>query len=150
LQAFLRLAILYYYFRKVSATGDGLEDLKKRLVEAKEELAMLKKVVAKNEEDLRVLGEHSAMMVCEAFDASKARDRVKAKLSKLSEEVEGLCAKNAKLREEHRIFQAKNVELQEDLGQLKEKHFEVLEQLKESQALVDWAVANKVVGEEKF
>jgi uncharacterized protein with GYD domain len=74
LQAFLRSAILYCYFRKVSATDDRLEDLKKRLAEAEEENAMLKKVAAKNEEDLRVLGEHSTMMECEASDASKARD----------------------------------------------------------------------------
>jgi hypothetical protein len=36
------------------------------------------------------------------------------------------------------------------LGQLEEKHSDVLEQLKESQALVERAVASKVVAEEKF
>jgi hypothetical protein len=36
------------------------------------------------------------------------------------------------------------------LGQLEEKHSDVLEQLKESQALAERAVASKVVAEEKF
>jgi chromosome segregation ATPase len=131
--------------------------LRKKLTEAEEESANLKKVVAKHEEDLRVLGKHSAMMECEAFDASKARDRAEAKLSKLSEEVELLRSKNAQLREDHRVLQAENAELQEDhsilkedLGQLEEKHSDVLEQLKESQALVEGAVPSKVIAEEKF
>jgi hypothetical protein len=89
LQAFLRSALLYFYLRKVSATDDGAEDLKKKLVKAKEENAKLKAVVAKNEEDLRVLREHSTMMESEAFNASKARDRAKAELTKLSEEFKG-------------------------------------------------------------
>jgi septal ring factor EnvC (AmiA/AmiB activator) len=108
---------LYCYFLKVLATEDGPE--------AEGENAKLKEAVAKHEEDLRVLAEHSAMMECEASDASKARDRTEAKLSKLSEEVEGLRAENARLREEHRIFLAENAKLQEDhfilkdnLGQL--------------------------------
>jgi hypothetical protein len=71
------------------------EDLKKRLAKAEKENAKLKEAAAKNEADLRVLGEHSTMMECEASDASKARDRAEAKLLKLSEEVEGLCAENA-------------------------------------------------------
>jgi vacuolar-type H+-ATPase subunit I/STV1 len=157
LQAFLRSTVLYCYLRKVSASDDGPEGLRKKLTEAKEESANLKKVVAKHEEDLRVLGEHSAMMECEASDASKARDQAKAKLSKLSEEVELLRSENTKLREDHRVLQAKNAELQEDhsilkedLGQLEEKHSDVLEQLKESQALVERAVASKVIAEEKF
>jgi predicted nucleic acid-binding Zn-ribbon protein len=89
LQAFLRSALLYFYFRKVSATDDGAEDLKKKLVKAKEENAKLKAVVAKNEEDLRVLREHSTMMESKAFNASKARDRAKVELTKLSEEFKG-------------------------------------------------------------
>jgi hypothetical protein len=48
--------------------------LKKKLEEAEEENAKLKVVIAKHEDDLRVLGEHSAVMECEASDASKARD----------------------------------------------------------------------------
>jgi chromosome segregation ATPase len=85
------------------------EGLEKEAYRSEEENAKLKKAVAKHEEDLRVLGEHSAMMECEASDASKARDRAEAKLSKLSEEVERLRSENAKLREDHRILQAKNV-----------------------------------------
>jgi predicted nucleic acid-binding Zn-ribbon protein len=149
--------ILYCYLRKVSASDDGPEGLQKRLTEAEEENANLKKAVAKHEEDLQVLGEHSAMMECEASDASKARDRAEAKLSKLSEEIERLRSENAKLREDQRVLQAENAELQEDhfilkedLGQLEEKHSDVLEQLRESRASVERVVASKVVAEEKF
>jgi hypothetical protein len=53
--------------------------------------------VAENEEDLRVLRQHSAMMECEVSDASKARDRAEAKPLKLSEEVKSLLVENAKL-----------------------------------------------------
>jgi predicted lipid carrier protein YhbT len=104
LQAFLRSTVLYCYLRKVSAFNDRPEGLRKKLTEAEEESVNLKKVVAKHEEDLRVLGEHSAMMECEASDASKARDRAEAKLLKLSEEVELLHSENAQLREDHRVL----------------------------------------------
>jgi hypothetical protein len=46
-------------------------------------------VVAKHEDDLRVLGEHSVMMEIEASDASKARDRALAKLASVNEEIQG-------------------------------------------------------------
>jgi predicted phage gp36 major capsid-like protein len=98
---------LYCYLRKVSVE-DGLEALQKRLTEAEEENANLRKAVAKHKEDLRVLAEHSAVMECEASDASKARDRAEAKLLKLSEEVKLLCAENAKLQEDYRVLQAEN------------------------------------------
>jgi chromosome segregation ATPase len=117
----------------------GAKDLKKRLVEAKEENTKLKEAVAKKEDDLLVLGQHSTVMECEASDASKARDRVKAELTKLFEEFKGQQAKHAELQEGHAILLAKHAELQEDhsilkedLGQLEEKHSETLEQLKES------------------
>jgi predicted nuclease with TOPRIM domain len=93
---------------------------RKRLVEVEGENALLKKAVAKSEEDLRVLTKHSTMMGIEASDTSKARDRVEAKLSKLFEEVKHLHSENAKLREDHRILQAENVELQKDHSILKE------------------------------
>jgi predicted nuclease with TOPRIM domain len=143
--------------RKVSASDGGPESLRGKLTEAEEENATLKKAVAKHEEDLRVLAEHSAMMECEASDASKARDRAEAKLSKLSEEVERLHFENVKLREDHRVLEVENAELQEDHSILKEdyklleeKQSDVLEQLAESQASVERAVASKVVAEEKF
>jgi chromosome segregation ATPase len=157
LQGFLRSLFIYCYFWKVTAMDEGADDLKKRLVEAEEENARLKEVVAKKEEDLQVLGQHSAVMEYEALDASKARDRAKAELARLSEKLEGLQSENAKLQEDHSILQAENVELQEDhfilkedLGQLEEKHSEILEQLKESQASLERVVAGKVVAEEKF
>jgi hypothetical protein len=49
------LAILYCYFRKVSATGDRAEDLKKKLAEVEEENTKLKAVITKHEDDLRAL-----------------------------------------------------------------------------------------------
>jgi hypothetical protein len=70
--------------QKVSTSDGGPENLQGRLSEVEEENANLKKAVAKHEEDLRVLAEHSAMMECEASDAGKARDRAEVKLSKLS------------------------------------------------------------------
>jgi chromosome segregation ATPase len=73
------------------------EDLKKKLVEAEGENAKLKEAIAKKEEDLQLLGQHSALMECEASDASEAEDRVEAGLSKLSEEFMGLQAKYALL-----------------------------------------------------
>jgi chromosome segregation ATPase len=143
--------------RKVSASDGGPESLRGRLTEVEEENATLKKAVAKHEEDLRVLAEHSAMMECEASDASKSRDRAEAKLLKLSEEVGRLSSENVKLREDHRVLEAKNAELLEDHSILKEdyklledKQSDILEQLAESQASVDRAVANKVVAKEKF
>jgi chromosome segregation ATPase len=157
LQAFLRSTILYCYMRKVSASDGGPESLRGRLTEVEEENATLKKAVAKHEEDLRVLAEHSANMECEASDASKARDQAEAKLSKLSEEVERLRSENVKLREDHCVLEAENAELLEDHSILKEdyklleeKHSDILERLAESQASVDRAVASKVVAEEKF
>jgi hypothetical protein len=47
-------------------------------------------VVAKREDNLRVLEEHSAIMECEASDASMARDRAKAELAAMSEEFKGM------------------------------------------------------------
>jgi chromosome segregation ATPase len=113
--------------------------------------------VAKHEEDLRVLAEHSAMMECETSDASKARDRAEAKLSKLFEEIKRLRPENTQLREDHRVLEAENAELQEDHSILKEyyklleeKQSDVLEQLMESQVSVERTMASKVVAEEKF
>jgi hypothetical protein len=71
LQAFLRSTVLYCYMRKVSTSDSGPSNLQRRLSEIEEENAILKRSVAKHEEDLRVLAEHSAMMECEASDASK-------------------------------------------------------------------------------
>jgi hypothetical protein len=82
LQGFLRSLFIYYYFQKVSTTDEGVEDLKKRLTYTEEENAKLKEVVAKKEEDLLVLDQHSAVMECEASNASKARDQVKSELAK--------------------------------------------------------------------
>jgi chromosome segregation ATPase len=120
--------------RKVSASDSGPKNLQGRLSEVEEENANLKKSVAKHKEDLRVLAEHSAMMECEASDASKARDRAEAKLLKLSEEIERLRSENVKLREDHRVLEAKNTELLEDHSILKEdyklleeKHSDILE-----------------------
>jgi DNA repair exonuclease SbcCD ATPase subunit len=143
--------------RKVSTFDGGLENLQGRLSEVEEENANLKKAVAKHEEDLRVLAEHSAMMECEASDAGKARDRAEVKLSKLSEEIERLRSENVKLREDHRVLEAENAELLEDHSILKEdyrlleeKQSDILEQLKKSQASVERAAEGKVVAEEKF
>jgi DNA repair exonuclease SbcCD ATPase subunit len=157
LQAFLRSTILYCYMRKVSPSDGEPENQPGRLSEVEEENANLKKAVAKHEEDLRVLAEHSAMMECEASDAAKARDRAEAKLPKLSEEIERLRSENEKLREDHRVLEAENAELLEDHSILKEdyklleeKQSDLLEQLAESQALVERATEGKVVAEEKF
>jgi chromosome segregation ATPase len=143
--------------RKVSASDSGPENLQGRLSEVEEENTNLKKFVAKHEKDLRVLAEHSAMMECEASDASKARDRAEAKLSKLSEEIGRLRSENVKLREDHRVLEVENAELLEDHSILKEdyklleeKHSDILEQLAESQVSVERAVEGKVVAEKKF
>jgi chromosome segregation ATPase len=129
----------------------------KKLAEAEEENARLKAVVAKNEDDLRVLGEHSAVMECEAFDASKARDRARVELATLSEEFQGLQAKHSAIQESHAILQAEHTELQEDhsilkkeLGQLEERHTKSLKQLKESQTSIDRALKGKLVAEERY
>jgi hypothetical protein len=157
LQAFLRSTVIYCYMRKVSTSDSGPSNPQRRLSEIEEENANLKKSVAKHEEDLRVLAEHSAMMECEASDASKARDRAEAKLSKLSEEIEHLRSENVKLREDHRVLEAENAELLEDHSILKEdyrlleeKQSDILEQLKESQASAERAAEGKVMAKEKF
>jgi chromosome segregation ATPase len=143
--------------RKVSASDDGPASLQRRLSEVEEENANLKKSVAKHEDDFRVLAEHSAMMECEASDASKARDRAEAKLSTLSADIEHLHSENVKLREDHRVLEKENAELLEDHSILKEdyrlldeKLSDLLEQLKESQASAERAAEGKVVAEEKF
>jgi chromosome segregation ATPase len=131
--------------------------LKKKLAEVEEENAKLKAVVAKHEDDFRVLGEHSAVMECEASDASKARDRARAELATLSKGFKGMRAKHSALQESHAALQAEHAELQEDhsilkeeLGQLEEKHVETLEQLKESQASVERVSNGKLVAEERY
>jgi chromosome segregation ATPase len=113
--------------------------------------------VAKKKEDLQLLGQHSALMKCEASDASKAKDRAEAGLSKLFEEFTGLQAKHSSLQESHATLQAKHAELQKDhsilkeeLGQLKEKHTETLEQLKESQVSTDRALKGKLVAKVRY
>jgi hypothetical protein len=157
LQAFLRSTVLYCYMRKVSTSDSGPSNLQRRLSEIEEENAILKRSVAKHEEDLRVLAEHSAMMECEASDASMARDRAETKLSKLSEEIERLRSENEKLREDHRVLEVENAGLLEDHSILKEdyklleeKQSDILEQLAESQASAERAVEGRVVAEEKF
>jgi chromosome segregation ATPase len=148
---------MYCHFRKVSVTDDGAEDLRKKLSEAEEENARLRAVVAKHEDDLRVLGEHSTVMECEASDASMARDRAKAELAAMSEEFEGMRVRHSALQESHAALQAEHAELQEEhsilgekLGQLDEKHTETLEQLQESQALVKKVSEGKLVAEERY
>jgi chromosome segregation ATPase len=118
---FLISTFLYCYFWKVSTTDDGVEDLKKKLAEAKEENVELKKVVAKNEEDLQVLKQHSAVMECEASDASKARDLAKAELARLFEEFKGLQAEHFTFQESNSALQAEHAKLQEDHSILKEE-----------------------------
>jgi chromosome segregation ATPase len=114
-------------------------------------------VVAKHEDNLRVLREHSAVMECEASDASKVRDRVGAKLATLSKEFESMQAKHSVLEESHTALHAEHAELQEDhsilkeeLGQLKEKHTKTLEQLKESQTSIKRISKGKLVAEERY
>jgi hypothetical protein len=123
--------------RKVSTSDGGSENLQGRLSEVEEENANLKKAVAKHEEDLRVLAEHSAMMECE--------------------EIEHLRSENVKLREDRRVLEAENAELledhlilKEDYRLLEEKQSDLFEQLKESQASMERAAEGKVVAEEKF
>jgi chromosome segregation ATPase len=143
--------------RKVSTSDSGPSNLQGRLSEIEEENTNLKRSVAKHEEDLRVLAEHSAMMECEASDALKARDRAETKLSKLSEEVERLRSENEKLQEDHRVLEVENAGLLEDHSILKEdyklleeKQSDILEQLAESQASMERAVESRLVAEEKF
>jgi chromosome segregation ATPase len=127
------------------------------LAEAEEENARLKAMVAKHEDNLRVLGKHSAVMECEASDASKARNRAKAELATMSEEFESMRARHSTLQESHSALQAAHAELQEEhsilkeeLGQLEEKHTETLEQLQESQALVERVTEGKLIAEERY
>ena len=56
------------------------------------------------EEELRVFGQHSALMECEASNASMAWDRAEAKLVKLSEELTSLWAEHIELQEDHSIL----------------------------------------------
>jgi hypothetical protein len=65
--------------------------------------------MTKQEEELQVLGQHSADMECEASNVSKARDRPEASLAKLFEEYKSLQAEHAELQEDLSI-------LKEDMG----------------------------------
>ena len=73
--------LIYCYIRKVS-TIEQVKTPNKRLSKVKGESVKLKEAVVKMEEELRILGQQSAVMECEASDASKARDR--------AEELKGL------------------------------------------------------------
>ena len=142
MQGFLRCALIYCYFQKVSKIEDaGTSD--KRLEEVEEENAKLREVVAKMEEELRVLGQHSAVMECEVSGASMARQRAEAKLGKLSEELMGLRAEHVELQEDHSI-------LKEEVSQLEEKYSSTLEELSEVQASLERATSGKVVVEERY
>lgn len=128
----------------------------KQLEEAKEENARLKAAVAKHEDDLRVLGEHSVVMECEASDSSKARDRAKAELATMFEEFEGMRARHLALQDSHAALQAEHAELQEEhsilkeeLSQLEEKHAETLEHLQVSKAFAEKVSEGKLIAEEK-
>ena len=115
-----------------------------------QENTKLKESLAKQDEELLILGRHSSVMQYEAFEASKARDRAEAKLAKLYEELKSLQAEHAELQEDHSI-------LKEDQRQLEEKNSGILEELEASQAseaearaLVIKAEKGKLVAEEKF
>jgi hypothetical protein len=134
--------LIYCYFRKVSETeGEGTS--KQRLEEVKEENAKLKEALAKRDEELRILGQHSVVMECEASDASMARERAKAKLGKLFEELTGLRAEHAELQEDNSI-------LKEDLNQLEEKYSSTLEQLSKVQTSLDRALKGRIITEERY
>ena len=96
LQGFLRSTLIYCYFRKVSKI-ENVGTSNKRLEEAEEENAKLKEAVAKMEEELRVIGQHSTAMEDEASDASMARQRAEAELDRLFEELTGLWAEHVEL-----------------------------------------------------
>jgi uncharacterized protein with GYD domain len=59
--------------------------LRRKLAEAEEENSRLKAMVIKLEDDLKILGRHSAVMECEASDDSKARDRARLEFAAMSE-----------------------------------------------------------------
>jgi hypothetical protein len=99
--------------------------------------------LAKREEELRILGQHSAVMECKASDASTAWVRAEANLGKLSEELTGLRAEHAELQKDNSI-------LREDLSQLEEKHTSTLEQLSEVHASLDRASKGRTVAEERY
>ena len=103
LQGFLRCLLIYCYFRKVSTIEEAGTSTR-RLEEVEGENAKLKETVAKMKEELQVLGQHSAVMECEASDASMARDRAEAKLAKLLEKLTGLRAEHIELQEDHSIL----------------------------------------------
>ena len=103
MQGFLWCLLIYCYFWKVSAIEEAGTSTQ-RLEEVEEENAKLKETVAKMEEELRVLGQHSVVMECEASDASMARERAEAKLGKLSEELAALRAEHVELQEDHSIL----------------------------------------------
>ena len=125
----------------LSHRGGG--DFKKNLEEVEEENTKLKEAMVKMEEKLRILGRHSAVMECEALDASMARDRAEAKLAKVSKALTGLRAEQTELQEDHSI-------LKEDLAQLEEKYSSTLEQLSEVQASLDRAARGKTIAKERY
>jgi hypothetical protein len=81
------------------------------MASVEEENAKLKAVIAKHEDNLRVLGEHSTLMEYEASDTSKARDQAKVELAAMSEEFESMRAMHVALQENHVALQAEHEEL---------------------------------------
>jgi septal ring factor EnvC (AmiA/AmiB activator) len=92
LHAFVKSLLIYSYLRKVSNSKVKVESLRKKLAKAEWENAKFKETVAKQNEDLLTLGKHLSKMECEDDKASMAKDRVEARLAKLSEKFKSLQA----------------------------------------------------------
>ena len=149
-QAFVKSLLLYSYARKVSVTQARAEGLRKKLVDIVQENAKLRETLAKQDEELLILGRHSSVMQCEASKASMAKDQAEAKLAKLFEELKSLQAEHAELQKDYSI-------LKEVHRLLKEKNSEVLGELEanqaskvEAQASVVKAKKGKLVAKEKY
>ena len=73
-QTFVKSLLLYSYSQKVSGAQEWTESLRKKLNESEQENTKLKETLAKQDEELLILGKHSSVMQCEASVASMARD----------------------------------------------------------------------------
>lgn len=120
----MKSLILYFYFQKfLKASTLETEDLKSKVLDLEAKNSKLKETPAKQDEELLLSGHQQFVIQTEASEAVAASIKDKAKVAKLSAEVEGHRTDVEKLHEDTSI-------IKEDLVQLEETHAEVSEQLK--------------------
>ncbi|XP_059435561.1 uncharacterized protein LOC132168582 [Corylus avellana] len=93
LTGIMRSLVLYCYFWKVANDSTTKTNTLQGLVtDLEAENARLKEVVAKQDEELLLLGQQQSIMQAETSEMATARTRAESKATELAAEIEGLRA----------------------------------------------------------